>query len=353
MLCAAKKKGAPAGGTTAKAAAAAPAKSDSGAAATTGGAPVQTSSPNSAGGSGSPIAGPNAPAAGKPGGTAGKDGKASGASKAGDESLDVTITGQAKDEIPITKPVPSAEVPFDRIAGLSREGQTDRVLTGPVEHMSGGEQMSLLQVDSRQTFVGLPVRVPSAPFIRMEIAPGLSCVRWELQILDQDDRALKAGEGTTLPKYVVDWDGFESGVFRLRAGPSYTPVLALTDARKRVQRTFGEPVRFSALQYVQDGVFHIEFDNSRLFDRGRPDLAPDMESLLAASVDSLRRRSGRPVRVVVSSSPGAPAPLVQKRLDILKTYFKNALVIEDEMISFAVRPPADRGDVTEITTGEK
>lgn len=345
-LCAAKKKGPPSGGTAAKAAAAAPAKSDSGA------VPVPASSPNPPSGSGSAPAAANAPA-GKPAGSAKTDGKTSGASKAGDDSLDVTITGQAKDEIPITKPAPSAEVPFDQIAGLSREGQTDRVLTGPIEHMSGGEQMSLLQVDSRQTFVGLPVRVPSAPFIRMEIAPGLSGVRWDLQVLDQDDRSLKAAEGTTLPKYVVEWDGFENGVFRLRAGPSYTPVLALTDDRKRVQRTFGEPVRFSALQYVQDGVFHIEFDNSRLFERGRPDLTPDMAALLTASVDSLRRRAGRPIRVVVFSSPGAPAPLVQKRLDVLKVFFKNALVVEDDMISFAVSPPADRGDVTEITTAEK
>ncbi len=263
------------------------------------------------------------------------------------DSLDVTITGEARDEIPLTKPEPSVDISFDKIAGLSREGQTDRVLTGPVEHMTGEDQMSLLHMDSRQTYLGLPIRIPSAPFIRMEISPGLSSYIWELQILDQNDKALKALEGTTLPKYVVEWDGFHDGTFRLLAGSAYTPVLVLTDEKKRVQRYFGEPVRYTAMQYIQDGLLHIEFDNTRLFERGRSDFSPDTLPYLAASLNVLRQHVGKPIRVILFAAPGN-SPLPARRLETLKSFYKEALAIEDDMISFDVQPMRDRGDVTEL-----
>jgi hypothetical protein len=271
---------------------------------------------------------------------------------AADESLDVTITGEAKDEIPLTKPEPPLDIPFDRIAELSREGQTDRVLTGPVEHMTGAEQMSLLQMDSRQTSLGLPVRIPAAPFIRMELSPGLSPASWEFQVLDQNDRIIKAKEGVELPKYVMDWDGFLDGAFRLRPGVAYTPVLVATDARKKTVRFFGEPVRFSAMQYIQSGVFRIEFDNASLFERGRAALSSDMTALLQASEDVLRLRAGRPIRVVLFSVPGGAA-LAQKRLDALKAFYKEGLALEDDMITFVIEPVKDRGEVTEISVKDQ
>jgi flagellar motor protein MotB len=288
-----------------------------------------------------------APAADQP---AAKDKDASAAKDAAptkDENLDVTISADSKDEIPLTKDAPSTDISFEKVVSLSREGQTERVLTGPVEHMTGEDQMRLLQVDSRQAYLGLPARIPSAPFIRMEISPGLTSYLWELQILDQDDQAMKALEGTDLPKYLVEWDGFQNGAFKLRAGPAYTPVLVLTDDRKRSQRYFGEPVQFAALQYIQDGLLHIEFDNNRLFERGRAGFSQDMQPYLAAALNLLRQHEGKPIRVVIHAQPGGNLP-TQKRLDNLKAYFVDGLALEPDMISFVVQPGKDRGDVTEI-----
>jgi hypothetical protein len=293
-----------------------------------------------------------AQAAAAPAETPSAQDKAAQAEAPADESLDVTITGESKDELPLTMDAPPTDIPFERVAGLSREGQTDRVLSGPIEHMTGEDQMHLLQMDSHQAYLGLPGRIPSAPFIRMEIAPGLSAARWELDILDQDDATTKVMEGDALPKHLAEWDGFQNGAFKLRTGPAYTPVLVLTDERNRVQRYFGEPVHFAALQYIQDGVHHLEFDNNRLFERGRAGFAQDMTAYLFASLNVLRQRLGKPIRVVVYAAPGGKLP-TQKRLDNLKTFYKEGLVPEADSISFAVLPMTDRGDVTEITTQDK
>ncbi len=314
-----------------------------GAAAKKAAAPAAPAQAPSAGPAAAPAEQPSA-AAGPKVSTAAAQG---GAAPGKDDNLDVTITGETRDEIPLTKDAPSTDVSFEKVVGLSREGQTERVLSGPVEHMTGQDQMKLLQVDSRQAYLGMPARLPSAPFIRMEISPGLSPYLWELQVLDQDDRAIKAMEGTELPKYLIQWDGFQDGIFKLRAGPAYTPVLVLTDDRKRTQRYFGEPVQFAALQYIQDGILHLEFDNSRLFERGRAGFADDMRPYLAAALNLLRQHEGKPIRVVVHAEPGSPLP-TQKRLDNLKGYFMEGLALEGDMISFTVQPGKERGDVTEI-----
>jgi hypothetical protein len=268
------------------------------------------------------------------------------------DSMDVVISGDALDEIPLSKPAPSVDIPFDQVATLSREGQTDRVLDSPVEHMSGRDQMSLLRVESRQTFLGLPVRIPSPPLLRMEVSPGLSPEKWELQILDQDDKIIRALEGTALPRYVVDWDGFQGGRFILHPGPAYTPVLILTDEQKRTQRLFGEPVQFAVFQYLQDGRLHIEFDNNRLFERGRPGFSSDMVPYLAATLNILRQRVGKPMQVTIHAPAGTSAP-VQQRLENLKAFYVDGLALEKDMITFAVQPAKDRGDITEILASEQ
>jgi hypothetical protein len=263
-----------------------------------------------------------------------------------DDSLDVNIQqGESKDELLLTKPSPPTDIAFDRVAPLSREGQTDRVLSGPVEHMTGVEQMKLLEDRSRQVFYPLPVKIPQAPFVRMEVLPGLTSQSWELQVVDQEGRSNTVLTGRELPKYVLEWDGFKDNVLTLKAGPAYTPILVVKDERGRTQRLFGEPVQFSALYFVQDKARHVEFDNGRLFDRGRASFASDVGPLLEACLHLLRREMSGPVRITV-----APGPHAQKRADVLKKFFLEGLALEETALSIQVLSAAgERGDVTDVS----
>ena len=165
--------------------------------------------------------------------------------------LDVTIMGEAKDEVPLIKDPPPMTLSFEEVVGLSREGQTARVLSGSIAHLTHEQKSGLVQLDSRQTVIPLAVRIPRAPFFQMEPPPGTASTRWELRVVDQNNRMVGRLEGTSLPPELVSWDGFSEGEFKVKAGPAYTPLLEVTDAQGKKQITFGEPAQWDALQYEQ------------------------------------------------------------------------------------------------------
>ncbi len=264
-----------------------------------------------------------------------------------DDSLDVTITGEAKDEIPPGKEPPPLDVPFQDVASLSREGQREQVLSDPVQHMAAEQQVKLLALDSRQTASPLLIHIPSPPFFRLEPPQGLSPYLWELQVVDQNNQVIKSLQGTTLPFPFLEWDGFDQETFKLRVGPAYTSILTVRDADGKSRRYFGEPIQLDALQYEEDGLLHIEFNNSRLYRRGSAEFSPDVVPLLRASLDIMRRRVGTTFRVVIYEDPSASG-LSQKRLEAWKTLLQNELVISAEDITLVAMAPQDRGKVTAL-----
>ncbi len=264
-----------------------------------------------------------------------------------EESLDVTIEGTSKDAVLIEKEPPPVELPFEDVVGFSRDGQTDRVLEGPVEHMAGEQATSLIHVKSRQTILPLSLTIPSAPFFHVEIPPGLKSFIWELQVVDENNKLVGHLEGTTLPKNLVEWDGFDGGVFKVRVGPAYTPVLIVTDERDKKQRYFGESVQLHALQYEQDGLLHLEFGNDYLFETGSARFSREIMPLLKSALNIMRQYLGAPFRITIYDKAASNVPL-KERKEKLKTFFQNSLMIEPQDITISTAAPKDRGSITEI-----
>jgi hypothetical protein len=265
---------------------------------------------------------------------------------AADAPLDVTITGVAKDEVPVVKTPPPLTLPFRDVISLSREGQTDQVLAEQVQHMSRQEQTRLIEVDSRQTSSPLLVQLPQPPFFRLE-APNLQPYFWEFQVVDQSNQVVRKTQGSALPQRFLEWDGYDEGQFRVLVGPAYSPVLIVTDAAGKKRRFFGDPVQLDAVQYEQDGLMHLEFNNDRLYERDGPGFAKEMSALLSASLNVMRKRVGTPFRVIIYERPDAGA-LTQKRLENWKTFLQERLVLEPDDITLVTMAPKDRGRVTAL-----
>jgi hypothetical protein len=274
------------------------------------------------------------------------------ATGAEEDSLDVTITGEAKDEIPIAKDPPPLDVPFDKVVTLSRDGQRDQVLNEPVEYMTPADYNKLVLLNSRQTSSPLSMQLPSPPFFRMELPTGVTSQVWEFRVVDQANQAIKTMEGLRLPEGFVEWDGYEGGLCKVRVGPSYSPVLTLTDEAGTKRRYFGEAVQMDAIQYPQDGLLHLEFNNDRLYERDAADFSREMEAMLQASLELMRQRAGTPLRVIVYDNPAANA-LTQKRLDRWKKLLLSELLISPDDLTLATLSPKDRGRVTAVMMLEK
>ncbi|HRY29050.1 MAG TPA: hypothetical protein P5079_03330 [Elusimicrobiota bacterium] len=264
-----------------------------------------------------------------------------------EDSLDVTVTGEAKDEIPVIKTPPALDIPFREVLTLSREGQTDAILDRPVEHMTFEQQVQLVELESRQTVSPLMVQLPKPPFFRIETPRDVSPARWELQVIDQNNQVVGSQQGTKFTGPFLEWDGFDDGRFGLRVGPSYNAVLTVTDDNEKKQRFFGDSVQLDALQYEEDGLLHVEFNNARLYERGSADFSTEMDPLLEAALDIMRRRVGTPFRVIVYEKPELSA-LAQKRLDTWKKFLQDNLVIGTDDITLVTMVPRERGPITAV-----
>lgn len=280
-----------------------------------------------------------------------------------DDSLDVTITGEAKDEIPITKEPPSLDVPFPEVTPLAREGQTERTLAEEVQHMTPEQQVQLVEMNSSQTVSPAMVRLPRPPFFRMEMPLGVAALfssslpadqkgQWEYQVLNQQNKIVHTARGTEWPQRLFEWDGNENGLMAVKAGPAYTPKLIVTDGAGKTQQFYGDSAQLDVVQYEQDGLLHVEFNNERLYERGSADFSPEMELLIRAALDVLRIRVGTPLRIIVYETTASSA-LAKKRLDKWKNFVQDKLMVSGDDITLLTMPPGDRGLVTSLMMMEK
>jgi hypothetical protein len=264
-----------------------------------------------------------------------------------EESMDVTITGEARDEIPVVLDPPPLELPFSDIAGLSRDGQTDRVLNGPLEHIGGGELLSIALLPPRQILGALPTSLPTPPFIQMELAPGLNAARWDFRVLDEDNRMIHRQDGAQLPKDLIVWDGTDAVGMKIRVGRVYTPLLILTSINGKIERYYGEPVLFDALQYTEGNQRRTEFLNETFFGKGSTDMYPEMAPLLKSLLAQLRENAGAVCRLTVHHNPEESA-LARARLKTWSTLLEEALMRDPSAFVFNVAPATERGDISEV-----
>ncbi len=264
------------------------------------------------------------------------------------ESLDVTITGRAKDDVPIQKLPPPTDLPLQDVLALSPEGQTETILRQQVQHMDYNDKIKSIVTLSRQTLSPEMTRIPQAPFFRMTIpAVTGSDVKWEFRIVNQSNETVKSLTGDAAPTAFMEWDGFTNSELQIRVGQAYTPMMIYIDAMARTQKYYGDAVQYDTIQYEQDGLLHVEFNNDRLYEKESAEFSKDALSYLEAALDLLRLRMGTPYRVIVYDPPAAAA-LTQKRLDLWKKFLKKRLLIRDEDMTLTTEAPSKRGRVTSL-----
>lgn len=263
------------------------------------------------------------------------------------ESMSQNIEVGARDEVPIVLDPPSFNLPFKEVVGFSRPGQTEKVLTGPVDHLPGNEVLNLSVLDPRQAMSPFPVRIPEPPFIRMEIPAGYDSSNWSFQVEGPLSQIVYQVAGLILPQDLVVWDGFKDGEMVLLAGEVYLPILRLTDGRGIPQQYFGYPIQLDVLQYTRLGVLHVEFKNSVLFQRDSAEISPQVLPLVRALLNRMRRYAGDPYRITVYEDEGGK-PLALKRVNALKNFFEDALILDGDRFVFYAEPAGPRGSVTSI-----
>jgi hypothetical protein len=263
------------------------------------------------------------------------------------KSMSQEIETTSHDEVAIVLEPPPVNLPFRDVVGFSRPGQTETVLTGPVDHLPGNEMLGLAILDMRQAVSPLQFQIPAPPFISMEIPAGYTTSNWSFRVEDQSDQTVYQIGGIRVPRDLVLWDGFKDGTMAVLAGVVYQPVLKLTDARGIPQQFFGDPIQLDVLQYDQGDVRHVEFSNVVLFQRDSADFLLDVAPLVRALLNILRRHSGAPMRIIVHEDERG-RPLAEKRVVRLRQFLEDALVFNSENVSVAAESVGPRGSVTEF-----
>jgi hypothetical protein len=271
----------------------------------------------------------------------------------GEEPLDVTITGEAKDDIVILKDPPPLDLPFKDLIPLSRENQREKVLANPVVHMTADDVQALTFMDARQTVLSLPVQIPEPPFFRVPVPPGVGpgtvC---ELQVFDQEGQLFYHQDKAATSGGLVTWDGAGDPANRIAAGKAYTPVLILHPPKGSSRRHFGDPVQLDVLQFPDGRFRRVEFAVDRLFAKGSADFDPAMTPSLMASADLLRRSNeSAPARIALQQAD-PQGTLAQRRLAVLKKYYMTALGTGPDAFEFAGEVPGARGEILSVTMGQ-
>lgn len=263
------------------------------------------------------------------------------------KSLSQDISAASHDEVPIVLEPPPTDLPFKDVVGFARPGQTERVLTGPVDHLPANEILGMAIVDFRQAVSPLPIRIPGPPFVRMEVPSGAAASNWSFQVEDQSEQTIFQSGGMQLPRDLVAWDGTKDGVMVLLAGVVYLPVFKLTDPRGIPQQYFGDPIQLDVLQFDQNGVRHVEFRNDVLFQRDSSDFPVEVALLVRSLLNIMRENVGSPYRIAVHAEEGGE-PLAEKRGEKLRRFLEDALVLGSENFVLTVEPLGPRGLVTEF-----
>lgn len=262
------------------------------------------------------------------------------------DAMNQNIEAASRDEVPILLEPPPMDLPFKDVVGFARPGQTERVLTGPVEHTPGNEILGLAVLNPRQAMNPLGFRIPSPPFIRMEVPAGYESSNWSFTV-DRGEETIYQTGGMVTPRDVVVWDGFKDGAMVLLAGAVYSPVLKLVNARGVPQQYFGDPIQLDVLQYDLGGVRHVEFSDEVLFQRDSSEFAIDAAPLVRALLNVMRMNAGAPYRVTVFESEGGH-PLAEQRAATLRRFLEDALVLDSDNFIVTVEAQGSRGPVTEF-----
>ncbi len=270
----------------------------------------------------------------------------------GGAPLDVNITGEASDDRPLRPDPPTLDVSFEALVPLSTDEQVGTILAAPVDTLGARGFGAVDHIVSRQADSPGAVGMPPVPSLGATAPEGLDGRPWAFEVVGQEGRAIFRWSGDRWPRSGVSWDGYEGGVFRLRAGRAYATVLTVTDSSGTPRSFFGSPARWDVVQYREGARRHVEFANAALFRPGAVEPAEAARPLWDGAVHLLRRHAGGAYQLVIFHRPGEET-LARRRLAALSLRLRDDLAVDEKSLPAVLAPPsADNGDVTRLTMAD-
>lgn len=263
--------------------------------------------------------------------------------------LNVTIQGELKGQIPLERIRPPIDTPFKDLVGLSRSGQTQKVLKESVGYLDLEEQMKLLTLKShlvKQATIG---GIPTYPFfvIRNPVYKSPNVDHVEFQILDAGNQVIKTMD-VPINKYIVTWDGYgPSGDFLLRARDIYLPLFRVTRPSGQVETLAADGVRFDAVRYGVGGEIIIELYNGALYPEDLASFSDNAAIYLREVFDELRMHSGAPFEVTLYDEPRYEN-LAKERAGLWRERLAKELLKSPDSFSVQVQATGSYGPVTRI-----
>lgn len=261
--------------------------------------------------------------------------------------LDVTITGQSRDEVPLYHQQLPTDMPFPEVIPLSPEEDTRRAIDTPVTYLSTAEQLELFTPFARQAAKAGSLKLVQPPVITLEVPTEVSPIFWTLEVVDQDNKVVGALRGSRFTSPFITWDGFDQDRFVPIVGHTYTPVLSITDEEKQMHRSFGQALQLDAVAYERKGALTIELFNERLFEHASSRFSALSRYALDGVTDLLRRRGAQQAVLTVVEDAGGPA-LAVARAEAWKKQLMRDLVWEANVLTVSSSPDRSRGFCTEI-----
>lgn len=188
--------------------------------------------------------------------------------------LDVTISGDANDQVELETLSPNPDIPGADELTFSLDGGKSaaeaEVVPLNVREAARGAQLS------GNTRYGLPL-IPNAPFIsqmlpppedkesqrkalRMPHPPKAETPFWEFRVVDENDNMVYERSGTNFPVPPQSWDGFKDGLFVVDPNRTHVSFI-IVHSSGLVLSWPGEASRFMAMRTQRGDDTVIHFSN--------------------------------------------------------------------------------------------
>ncbi len=275
--------------------------------------------------------------------------------------LDVTIKGEAKDQIFIERVAPVPDVPMKDVIPFSRLGQTDWILTEELDYVNAEKQVAMMDVNSPKTFRPSMIEFPRPPFfvqsypapanpIIVDKSPNAAPPRgeqetWTFIVVDQNNSLLYKVDGNTVPTDPIQWDGTSRGEFLLRTDEIYSSMLVIRETPETSRTMVGDPIWLPALRYVKGNTIIFEFSNKRLYETGTDVFSPMLNVLVNQLLNELKKYQGAPFSITVFEKN---LDLGQRRIAAWKKILQENLLQTPDKFQVGSSLPGNRGEITQV-----
>ncbi len=275
--------------------------------------------------------------------------------------LDMTIKGEAKDQVEIERVSPDPDVALKDVIPFSRLGQTDWILSEELDYVDAEKQIAMMDVHSPKTFRPSMIEFPKPPFFVQSYPPPPQPVivdrsenaaplpgeneTWAFIVIDQNNNVLRKIEGNTIPTDPIQWDGSERGKFILKTDEVYSSMLVIRENEEKTRTIVGDPILLPALRYIDGNAIIFEFSNRRIYDQGSPQLSDILNVLVTQLMNELKKYQGAPFEITIYDRN---LDLAQKRTGTWRKILAENLLEPEDNFQIKVSSPQERGEITQV-----